>query len=388
MTPKLDYKRFPVLYVDDERANLLVFKHTFDEEFTVLTAGSAREALELLAREPVAVLVTDQRMPEMSGVELAERVTASHPDVVRMILTAYADVTAAVDAINRGQVWRYLAKPWRGEELASMLRAAVEIFHMSSTIAELQLRMLQSERLALVGFVAAGVAHDLKSPLACLLSNLESMQRDVAYMERLAASRPEAQPVVQEMQDIVIDCREETRHIQAFVESMRALAAGGKPSRRESVDLTGLVHSTVRLCKSEVLRRARLSLDLPAAGPWVMGDPAQLAQVVLNLLVNAAQAIPLGQMSKNEVRLSILEDGASAVIVVRDTGKGIAAAELPHVFDAFYTTKAESGGTGLGLAIVKQIVTEHGGELSAESPPDSGAVMTIKLPRVRPARAS
>ena len=388
MTPKLDYKRFPVLYVDDERGNLLVFKHTFDEEFTVLTASSAREALEILAREPVAVLVTDQRMPEMSGVELAERVTESHPDVVRMILTAYSDVNAAVDAINRGQVWRYLAKPWRGDELASMLRAAMEIFHMAGTIAELQLRMLQSERLALVGFVAAGVAHDLKSPLACLLSNLESMQRDVSYVERLASAHPEAQPVVQEMQDIVIDCREETRHMQAFVESMRGLAAGGKPARRESVDLTALTHSAVRLCKSEVLRRARLSLDLPTAGPWVTGDPAQLAQVVLNLLVNAAQAIAPGRMSKNDVRLSITQEGASAVIVVRDTGKGIAAADLPHVFDAFYTTKAESGGTGLGLAIVKQIVTDHGGEITVESPPEQGAVLTIKLPIVRSARTT
>ena len=388
MTPKLDYKRFPVLYVDDERGNLLVFKHTFDEEFTVLTASSAREALEILAREPVAVLVTDQRMPEMSGVELAERVTESHPDIVRMILTAYSDVNAAVDAINRGQVWRYLAKPWRGDELASMLRAAMEIFHMAGTIAELQLRMLQSERLALVGFVAAGVAHDLKSPLACLLSNLESMQRDVSYVERLASAHPEAQPVVQEMQDIVIDCREETRHMQAFVESMRGLAAGGKPARRESVDLTALTHSAVRLCKSEVLRRARLSLDLPTAGPWVTGDPAQLAQVVLNLLVNAAQAIAPGRMSKNDVRLSITQEGASAVIVVRDTGKGIAAADLPHVFDAFYTTKAESGGTGLGLAIVKQIVTDHGGEITVESPPEQGAVLTIKLPIVRSARTT
>ena len=388
MTPKLDYKRFPVLYVDDERGNLLVFKHTFDEEFTVLTASSAREALEILAREPVAVLVTDQRMPEMSGVELAERVTESHPDIVRMILTAYSDVNAAVDAINRGQVWRYLAKPWRGDELASMLRAAMEIFHMAGTIAELQLRMLQSARLALVGFVAAGVAHDLKSPLACLLSNLESMQRDVSYVERLASAHPEAQPVVQEMQDIVIDCREETRHMQAFVESMRGLAAGGKPARRESVDLTALTHSAVRLCKSEVLRRARLSLDLPTAGPWVTGDPAQLAQVVLNLLVNAAQAIAPGRMSKNDVRLSITQEGASAVIVVRDTGKGIAAADLPHVFDAFYTTKAESGGTGLGLAIVKQIVTDHGGEITVESPPEQGAVLTIKLPIVRSARTT
>ena len=101
---KLDYRQYPVLYVDDERANLLVFRHNFSDQFTVLTADNGKEALEILRRENVAVLLTDQRMPSMTGVELAEKVQAAHPEVVRMIVTAYADVHAAIEAINRGQV--------------------------------------------------------------------------------------------------------------------------------------------------------------------------------------------------------------------------------------------------------------------------------------------
>ena len=98
----MNYRGYKILYVDDEPANLTTFRYCFDEQFEVLTASGAEEALGILARNPVAVLLADQRMPEMSGAELCQIVRERHPDVVRMILTAYADITAAVAAINAG----------------------------------------------------------------------------------------------------------------------------------------------------------------------------------------------------------------------------------------------------------------------------------------------
>src|SRR5438477_12867701 len=107
---------YPVLYVDDEPQNLATFRYVLEDRFTVLTAGDGREAVELLEREDVAVLVCDQRMPYMTGVEVCRRASEIKPDVVRIIMTAYADLQAAVDAINQGQVLRYLSKPWRNDE--------------------------------------------------------------------------------------------------------------------------------------------------------------------------------------------------------------------------------------------------------------------------------
>lgn len=376
---KLDYKQYPVLYVDDERANLLVFRHNFSDQFTVLTAESGEEALKILQRETVAILITDQRMPGMSGVELAERVQREHPDIVRMILTAYTDVNAAMEAINRGQVSRYITKPWRGEELAALLRGSIELFTLTATISELQLRMMRSERLALLGFVAAGIAHDLKSPLACLSSNLECFDRDLGALERMTATRPEAAPVVAEMRDIVGDCHEETRQINAFIDSIRVLVSG-RAARTEPVDLARLVQTTAKLCKGEILRRSRLKLEHAPLGPFVQGDAAQLGQVLLNLMVNAAQAIEPGRTSEHEIKVVLSAAAGKAHITVSDTGKGIDPEILPRIFEAFYTTKGSAGGTGLGLAIVKEIVRQHGGDVTVQGGAVRGTTFVVELP--------
>jgi signal transduction histidine kinase len=384
MSQKLDYKQYPILYVDDERANLLVFRHNFGDQFSILTAESAEEALKVIGRESVAVLLTDQRMPTMTGVELAERVMNEHPEVVRMILTAYTDVHAAIEAINRGQVTRYITKPWRGDELGSLLRGGIEYFTMSATIHDLQLRMMRSERLALLGFVAAGIAHDLKSPLACLTSNIESLERDLSVVDHLLAAQPEQKALVDEMHDIVHDCFEGTSQINSFIDTMRNMVAG-RALRREPVDLGQVCQSASRLCKGEILRRARLKVEPREGGPFVMGDAAQLCQVVLNLLVNAAQAIEPGKTSENEIRVAIEVEGARARVRVSDTGKGIPKDALAHIFDAFYSTKTASGGTGLGLAIVREIVRHHEGEVSVDSEVGRGTTFTVTMPIVPPA---
>src|SRR5678815_933321 len=116
------FKDAAVLYVDDEAANLTSFAYCFDDQFLVRTAGSAEEAMLILSREPVALLLADQRMPGMTGAQLCALARERHPDVVRMIVTAYADIGDAVAAINTGQVARYILKPWREEAMLEILQ--------------------------------------------------------------------------------------------------------------------------------------------------------------------------------------------------------------------------------------------------------------------------
>src|SRR5688572_7546072 len=113
----VEYKLYPILFVDDEPQNLVVFRYAMEEHFTVLTAPSGPAALQILQQQQVAVLLADQRMPEMTGVELCAAAREMQPEAVRIIITAYADIHAAIDAINKGAVSRYLVKPWRNEEL-------------------------------------------------------------------------------------------------------------------------------------------------------------------------------------------------------------------------------------------------------------------------------
>lgn len=160
-----------VLYVDDETPNLLTFRYAFEREFRVLTAGSAEEALAILRREDVAILVADQRMPGMTGVELCERARAIRPDAARMIMTAYMDIGAAIDAINRGQVSRYLVKPWREEDVAETLREAIDQRDTERAMRALSLRLLGRE--GALATLFGRHAHDLLNPLRTLALHFE-----------------------------------------------------------------------------------------------------------------------------------------------------------------------------------------------------------------------
>ena len=374
MWHRADCRKYPVLYVDDERNNLTVFRLVFSDEFAVRTAASGEEALAILAQEPVAVLLADQRMPGMSGIALAERVKERHPEVVRMIVTAFVDTRAALDAINQGEVYRFISKPWREDELRAVLRTAVDVFALGSMVGELQLKMLRSERLASLGFATAGVTHDMKTPLGTLTLGIDRLARQLGRLEDGAG----ATPLTGEMRRVLGDCRDAARQLRSLVESIR-VHAKDKPPVRELVRPVELAESALRICRGEILARAQLSFEQSEA-PAVAGDPVQLGQVLLNLLVNAAQAIEPGEVGRHRVRLRVGARDGNALIEVSDTGRGIADDVLPRIFDPFFTTRTEEGGTGLGLAIVRDIVDHHGGRIDVQSAPSRGTTVSVLLP--------
>ena len=162
-----------ILYVDDEPANLVVFAAGLRGVLPVVTAPSGAAALELMRKQEIAVLVADQRMPGMSGVDLLDAVRTEFPDTVRILMTAYSDLEAAIDSINRGQVHLYLRKPWEPVELRQVLVQAVERYRAVRWANELERRMRETERMYSLGVIAMGVAHELRSPLTALTMNLE-----------------------------------------------------------------------------------------------------------------------------------------------------------------------------------------------------------------------
>ena len=140
---------YTIMIVDDEPANVRALQRVFSSEYDVITAGSGAEALEKLQQEDVAVLITDQRMPEMTGIELLKRSVSIRPRMVRIILTGYSDIEALVEAINSGQVYKYVTKPWSNEDLKLLVRRALEHYENSKRYFELELdnqRLLQRLR--------------------------------------------------------------------------------------------------------------------------------------------------------------------------------------------------------------------------------------------------
>src|ERR1700709_423869 len=143
--------QFGVLYVDDEIHNLNSFKAAFRRDFNIYVAQSAREGRRVLDQNEIAVIITDQRMPGMTGIEFLESIIPVYPDTIRILLTGFSDVNAVMDAINRGQVYKYLVKPWQNDELRLYIQNALEIYHLRKENKELaqklQLANLELERL-------------------------------------------------------------------------------------------------------------------------------------------------------------------------------------------------------------------------------------------------
>lgn len=368
-----------ILYIDDDESNLLVLKATCSGELNVITASSGAEGLDILAEREVAVLLVDQRMPGMTGVEVFEIAQERYPDSVRILITAYTDLTEAIAAINRGHIRRYLRKPWEPEELKAALKEAVEIFQTRKKIADLETRLLETERTYALGVVAAGVAHELRNPLAAMSMNLELARMRLDAMNRSLAGGESVDP------SHLVSLAKALEKLEGAADNAKKIAEGLELSNRRrdlelTADLAEILDLTLKFMRAALLKRARLQVDTDAV-PVVQGSPQELGQVLINLLVNAMQAVPDRPTSDNlvGVRLAPASELGWVELQVYDNGEGIPEDVLGRVFDPFFTTKTQ-GGTGLGLAISKKIVEESGGTITAESETGKGTSFTVRLP--------
>lgn len=137
-------KKITVLYVDDEENNLISFKATFRIKYNVITALTAEEAMKILETKPVDIIITDQRMPHITGVEFLEKVIEKYPDPMRILLTGYADMNAVIDAVNKGKIFHYLSKPWNEEELDETITRAFETYQKNMEIKEMNEKLVIS----------------------------------------------------------------------------------------------------------------------------------------------------------------------------------------------------------------------------------------------------
>ncbi len=370
-----------VLYVDDEVANLTAFRYSFEDRFELITVSTGEEALAELARGGVGVLLADQRMPAMSGSELCAVARERYPEVVRIIVTAYSDINAAVSAINSGHVSRYLIKPWREEELAEILTAALEAWQLGVLTHDLQTRLLRQEQQTATTYLLGRVLHELANPVAALHNNLEWIAATAANLGVKLRPVVDAKSA-EELSEVATATREALMSTDELVKRIKRFREGGLLAGRRSdvkTDLRRAVELAEAMVRSEVRKRAKLQLELGAVPP-VAADVSQLSQVLVNLIINATEAIPPGSPDEHKVMVRTRVDNERAVLEVEDTGSGIDAVHLPQVFDPFFTTKSKDVVRGLGLAVVKETVTALGGEIKVASVVGRGTTFTVWLP--------
>ncbi len=246
---------------------------------------------------------------------------------------------------------------------------------------QLQARLVLADRMSSLGMMAGMVAHDINNPLAYVLANLHTLEADVLPRLKLEASERE------EVGVLLGDVRLGAMRAREIVQQFRIFSRGEKETRSGPLEVHRVLESALRMAGNELRHRAQLVRDY--VEPLVVkAAEGPLGQVFLNLLINAAQAIPEGAVERNEVRVVTRRMEDLGVIEVRDTGMGIPAEQLVRIFEPFYTTKERGVGTGLGLAICRDIIAGFGGRLEVESQVGQGSVFRVVLPLTAAAGAS
>ncbi len=379
-----------MLYVDDERGNRVVFEQSLAPEFHIQTVADAAAALAVLEqRSDVAVVVTDMRMPKMSGEELLRIVKEKYPRTVRIVLTAYSDIDPILRAINEGLVARYIIKPWQREEVVQVLRWGVEAWNFGKDAVELQRRLIETERLATIGRFASMFVHDLRTPLSSALLNLGMIGDQIVPQLRDAIIDADLDPSVGDQLTSIVDELERSHHqidlalgtLKDFLSAMNAFAKGntGKQLGPVDTDPLPIVRHAMSVCQSLALKlHAQIDYRGPNHLPHVRMSPTELTQVLINLLANGAQAVAARGLANGYVSIEAHPHGNELELRVHDEGVGMPPEVLSRVGTPFFTTRSE--GTGLGLAQCQRLVGTAGGRLQIESEPGVGTTVTIIIP--------
>ncbi len=368
----LDYESYPVLYVDDEPANLEAFADEFEEYFTIYTALSGPEGLSLIAQEDIALVVADQRMPRMSGIEMLERVREEKPDIIRILITAYTDLEVVVEAINKGNVYQYFRKPWSHEDIRTGIMRSIEHYHSERSREILQnekienmRKMIRSHRLAAIGTMVSGLVHEIRNPLVSIHTFLELLvlrRNDNEFIERYTKIT-----------------KREVDRIEQLLNNLLSSSKLSRPVMKPD-DLNDIVEHTIGLLSLQTkVKDIEVCFDKGEHLPQVHVDRNQIIQVVQNLGMNAIQA--MDRSGKLYFRTSSVEEkqGAPFILLeIRDTGEGIPEEHLEKIYDPFFSTKDE--GTGLGLSISCQIINEHQGMMEVQSQTGAGSSFFLCLP--------
>jgi two-component system, NtrC family, sensor kinase len=331
-------------------------------------------------------LITDQRMPGMSGNELLQHAKALHPATIRVVVTAYSDLDPILKAVNDGLVARYIVKPWLKEDLDKVLSWAVEVFSIGRESSDVQLRLLKSERLITLGGMAGSVLHEIRNLLGPPKANAHYLLDAASHAPELAklvaahgsglsaAARASFADLAIELPELCKDSMESVQKIEDVLDSYRKVLkentadGGGRADPKEAIR-----YATTLLRSSST--GIEISYDGPERLPQVSMSQTELTQVLINLGGNAVQAFP--RSSLGHVTIIATEDDSCVHFGIADDGPGMAPDVLARVGTPFFTTKEE--GTGLGVSACRRLIAKAGGEFRIDSTAGKGTTVRFSL---------
>lgn len=332
------------------------------------TAAGLARALD---DEPWDVVLCDHRLPGMDALSALTQVQARGLDVPFIIVSNVITESSAIDAMRAG-AHDFLYKDSLGKLGAIIERETCEA-ELRAERRRMQQQLLLADRLSSIGMLAAGVAHEINNPLAYVLGNLEFA------LCRLTQGRALESSELSEMAQALEQAREGSERIGRITRDLKVFCGGVAAATRGPVNVRRVMESSINIAWNQIRHRARLTRSFERV-PVVIGDENRLSQVFLNLLVNAAQALPENHLVQNEIMVAIWSEAGKVLIEVQDTGRGMAPEELARAFEPFFTTKAPGVGSGIGLSICRSIVSEMGGEITCDSRSQVGTTFRVELP--------
>jgi two-component system probable response regulator PhcQ len=387
MDTHYDYQKFAILYVDDEEKSLKNFVRAFEDQFRILTATNAQDGLKLLEqhKDEIGLLMTDQRMPGEKGVWLLERARQLEPRIIRILATAYADMEAAIAAVNTGAIYKYVTKPWDPPQLETTLKRGLEFFLVQRERDQLLREklsvlhnMMIADRLVSLGLLAAGLSHHIRNALVAVKTFLDLAPAKLAEekMDLQGLRNPDF-------------WKEYYQNVQSQIEKINTMlkdlwTASEKPTFAfaDEVRLHTVIQETLGLLAKEVAARNIVVQNrVPESLPVMHVDKPKFYRLFELLLRDELVSLPPGSHITLEARVP--NPGAErpqVEITVQDNGPGLPEEALRLVFDPFVVRSDSPVEYGIHLMACFFIVHHHGGRIEAHSEAGKGTTFTMRLP--------
>ncbi len=382
-----DYKKFAVLYVDDEEKSLKLFERAFSDDFRVFTAPNAQAGLKLLEQhaDEIGVLMTDQRMPGEKGVWLLERARQHRPRILRILVTAYSDMEAAISAVNSGAIYKYVSKPWDPPQLEITLKQALEFFMVQLERDDLLrekmsvLRnMMIADRVVSLGLLAAGLSHNIRNSLVAVKTFLDLAPKKMSE-ERAGVTNGLRNP----------DFWKDYHHnVQLQIEKINELLSGLSSASdtahmpfADKISLRDVVDEAWEPFKDQfAARKIEFENKIPASLPQFQVEKNKFSLLFDLLFKEEIATLPSG--SRVTLEAEAPNAGAKGEIVIRlhDNGSGLPQDALRAVFDPFVVRTPVQSEYGVHLMACFFIVHHHGGKIEARSESGKGTTFTIRMP--------
>jgi two-component system probable response regulator PhcQ len=383
-----DYKKFAILYVDDEEMSLKYFARAFGEQFRIFTAPTAQDGYKLLEehKDEIGLLMTDQRMPGEKGVWLLERARHLRPQIIRILATAYSDMEAAIAAVNTGAIYKYVTKPWDPPQLESTLKRGLEFFLVQRERDQLLREkmsvlhnMMIADRIVSLGLLAAGLSHHIRNALVAVKTFLD-----------LAPAKMEEERVDLESLRNPDFWKEYYQNVQGQIDKINNMlkdlwTASERPTFEfpDRVSLRFVVADSIeRVSESLKARNIQVQNEVPESLPILNVDKSKFHRLFELLLKDEIASLPPDSIIRFSAELHNggPRDRQQVRLQMTDNGPGLPKEALRLVFDPFVVRSDTPMEYGIHLMACFFIVHHHGGRIEARSDAGQGTTFTLLLP--------